>query len=68
MSGEKKHRNVAEKHALRVAEIAVFIKQYGRKAQRGADPNDRTYDRDVEQMIRHMDPVELDRLLRDDEI
>jgi hypothetical protein len=31
------------------------------------EPNDRRYDEDVERMIRHLDPAELDSLLRDDE-
>jgi hypothetical protein len=63
----RRHPNRAEKVALRAAEIAVFVKQYGRKAQKGAEPNDRRYDRDVERSVRGMNPVDLDRLLRDDE-
>jgi len=45
-------------------ELDVLIRQYGRKAAPGWDPNDRGYDRDVEAAIKRMDPVELDRLLR----
>jgi hypothetical protein len=64
---ERRHPNRAEKQALRAAELSLFVKQYGRKAQRGVEPNDRRYDRDVEQKVRRMDPFELDRLLREDE-
>jgi len=45
----------------------VFIRQYGRKAQKNVEPNDRRYDRDVERQVRRMDPIALDRLLHDDE-
>ena len=59
--------NLAEQTALRAAEIAVFVRQSGRRAQKGCEPNDRNYDREVEQRLRRMDPDEFDRLLRDDE-
>lgn len=32
-----------------------------------ADPNDRHYDRKLEQKIKRMDPKDLDALMRDDE-
>jgi hypothetical protein len=49
------------------AKVARFAQQYARKKPGGmGEPNDRQYDRKVEQMVRHMDPVELDRLLHDD--
>ena len=47
------------------AEIGVFMRQYGRKKQHGLDPNDRGYDRDIEQVVKRLDPQELDALLRD---
>jgi hypothetical protein len=34
---------------------------------RSTEPNDRRYDWEVEQAVKRMDPVTLDRLLRDDE-
>jgi len=43
--------------------IGVFLKQYARKARPGHDPNDRAYDREVEKIVRQMDPEELDRLM-----
>lgn len=63
----RRHPNRAEAHALRVAELAVFVRQYGRKAQKGCEPNDRRYDRDTEQAVLRLNPLELDRLLREDE-
>jgi hypothetical protein len=41
------------------------MKLYRRKKVRGLDPNDRHYDRKVEQLIKRMSPTELDRLLHD---
>jgi len=46
--------------------LAAFVKKYARKAYPGHDPNDRTYDREVEKLIRKMKPEDLDRLLRDE--
>jgi hypothetical protein len=45
-------------------EIGVFIRKYARKRYPGMDPNDRRYDREIEQLIRRMKPEELDELLR----
>jgi len=45
------------------ARIAVFLKQYGRKTHPNWDPNDRAYDREIEKLIKQMDPEELDRLM-----
>lgn len=45
-------------------DVAVFMRQYGRKKQPGGfDPNDRHYDRKLEKDIKRMDPRELDILL-----
>ena len=43
--------------------VSRFAQQYARKKPRGGEPNDRQYSRKVEQMVRHMDPQELDRIL-----
>jgi hypothetical protein len=48
------------------ASLGGFVQQYERKAQRGVEPNDRSYDRKVENEIRRMDPFELDDLLSGD--
>lgn len=47
--------------------IAVFVRQYGRKADSSFDPNDRAYDRRIEALIRKMSAEELDKLLRESE-
>jgi hypothetical protein len=51
------------------ADLGVFLRQYRRRRQAGSEPNDRTYDRTIEKMVKRMDPVELDQILRgeDDE-
>lgn len=45
----------------------MFAKQYARRRQRGVEPNDRSYDRELEEQLKKLDPIELDRILRDDE-
>ena len=48
--------------------LPLFIRGYGRTSRRpGADPNDRHYDRKLAEEIKHMDPEELDSLLRDED-
>jgi hypothetical protein len=49
------------------ADLGRFMRQYQRKRAQGIDPNDRTYDRKLEELIKRMPPEELDRLLHDDE-
>jgi hypothetical protein len=63
----RRHLNAEQKRALRAADIKRFVQQYGRGASPGYDPNDRGYDREIEQMVRRMSPEELDRLMREDE-
>ena len=48
-------------------EIGVFLQQYRRKAQKGKEPNDRSYDRGIEQIIRKLKPEDLDVLLNGEE-
>ena len=43
--------------------IGTFVQQYARKAQKGKEPNDRQYDRSIEEIIRKLKPEELDVLL-----
>jgi hypothetical protein len=50
-----------------VGELGTFMRQYGRKAHPGHDPNDRGYDRKMEHLAKHMDPEELDDLLHGDD-
>ncbi|CAN0639679.1 Uncharacterised protein [Burkholderia cepacia] len=47
--------------------LGVFVKRYGRKAQKHLDPNDRRYDRDVERAMRRMSPGDLSALLAGDD-
>ena len=45
--------------------LSLFVQKYARKRYPGHDPNDRTYDREIEKRIRHMTPEQIDRLLRE---
>jgi len=63
----RKRFNATERRALAVGAVRRFVKQYERKAQKGIEPNDRTYDRKVEKTVKRMKPARLDELLRDDE-
>jgi hypothetical protein len=63
----KRRRNATQKRALKSAELSEFIQQYGRRAQKGIEPNDRGYSREFETVVKRMKPAELDRLLHDDE-
>jgi len=48
--------------------LPAFLREYGRTSRRpDSDPNDRHYDRKLEQEIKRMDPRDLDALLRDDD-
>ncbi|NBQ69726.1 MAG: hypothetical protein EBU46_13245 [Nitrosomonadaceae bacterium] len=49
------------------ARLSIFAKQYARKAQRGIEPNDRTYDAKLEKLMKSLPPEELSKLLNDDE-
>jgi hypothetical protein len=64
---KRRHFNADQKRALKAAAVSVFVQQYGRKAQRGMEPNDRRYSRDVEKVLKQLKPDELDALMRDDE-
>ena len=64
---KRRHLNLAEKRALRAADVAGFAKSYARKAQKRREPNDRHYNRELEQKLTRLKPDELDRLLREDE-
>jgi len=68
-SDGKKRRppNKAQRRALKAGALRTFVGQYGRKAQKSHDPNDRRYDREIEKTVKRMKPEELDRLLNDDE-
>lgn len=63
----KRRPNLSEKRSLRAGEIATFVRQYARKAQKNTEPNDRRYNEEVARKISRMDPLTLDRLMREDE-
>jgi hypothetical protein len=49
---KQKRLNGAEQHALRAANVMRFTQQYGRKTQRGKEPNDRWLVKDLTQSIK----------------
>lgn len=59
--------NADQKQARLAADLRLFVQEYARKAHKGHDPNDRHYDREVENRVKRMRPEELSRLLEDDE-
>ena len=64
----KKKLNADEKRERQAGDLSLFIQKYGRKAQKGWEPNDRNYSRKVEKKIKkHLKPTKLDALLRDDD-
>ena len=57
--------NEKKKEKLR-GDLVAFIRQYRRrKGGNACDPNDRTYDRELEKRIKKMKPEELDELMND---
>jgi hypothetical protein len=49
-------------------EIGLFVQQYGRKAQKGVEPNDRKYDHKIEQKMKRLSPSDLSDLLSDEDV
>ena len=47
-------------------EFGTFLRLYGRRAQKGHEPNDRPYDPAIEHELRRLKPDELDRLMNGD--
>jgi hypothetical protein len=47
--------------------MGAFLRQYKRRAHPGNDPNDRGYDREIEQYIKRLKPEDLDVLLNGEE-
>jgi hypothetical protein len=64
---KRRHLNADQKRELKAAAVSVFMQRYGRKAQRGVEPNDRRYNRDLERALKQLKSEVLDSLLRDDE-
>jgi hypothetical protein len=64
---KRKRGNVKDKRAAKASALQVFAKKYGRKAQKGVEPNDRHFDERIAGRVRRMKAEELDQLLRDGE-
>jgi hypothetical protein len=64
---KRKRRNTDDRRAAKAAAVQLFAQQYGRKAQKGVEPNDRRFDEKVEKSVKRMNPEALDELLRDGE-
>jgi len=45
------------------AQLAAFVQQYRRKAQRGVEPNDRHYSREAENIMKRLPAEELSAVL-----
>jgi hypothetical protein len=56
--------NMSKRKRRLEADIGVFIRQYARKHYPKHDPNDRRYDRKIEEIVRRMSPEELGELMR----
>ena len=63
----RRRRGPADRRARAEADLALFLRQYARKAEAGHDPNDRGYDRQLEERVKRMSPEDLDRLIRGDD-
>jgi len=65
-----KHGNEDDRRAKRSAALRLYARKVGRQAQKGVEPNDRTYDKKQHRRLRRMSAVEIDRLLRhgDDDV
>jgi len=47
--------------------LGLLVKQYGRKARKQLDPNDRRYDHDAERMMTRLSAADLSDLPADDD-
>lgn len=52
-----------EKKERLAAETAVYLRQIGRKAQKGREPNDRRFDRELDEKLKRMRPEDVDALI-----
>ena len=64
---ERRRPNLAQKRNLLREDLCLFVQQYARKAQKRTEPNDRKYSRETEFLVRRMNPLLLDQLLRDED-
>jgi hypothetical protein len=48
-------------------EMGTFLRLYGRKAQKGVEPNDRPYDPLIAYNLRRLKPEQLDQMINGEE-
>jgi hypothetical protein len=60
----KEGKPTQKKHERLASDIAVYLKKVGRKAQKGQEPNDRCYDRELERKLQQLRPADFDALVR----
>ena len=53
-----------EKEQRLAAATARYLRQIGRKAQKGVEPNDRKFDRELDEKLSRMRPEDVDALFR----
>jgi hypothetical protein len=56
------------KKSLLAAQLGRFMQEYGRKATKGWDPNDRGYDRKLEEKMKRLSPEDLSDLLSGEDV
>jgi len=54
--------------SLLSAQLGRFVQQYGRKTTKGSDPNDRSYDRKLEEKIKRLSPEDLSELMSGEDV
>lgn len=54
-----------EKKQRLAAATAHYLRQIGRQAQKGVEPNDRGFDRKLDEKLKRMRPEDVDALFRD---
>lgn len=65
-----KHRVSSQKRSSKQilqAEVGTFLKKYARKARAGHDPNDRSYSRKIEGMVKRMRAEDFGALIQNTE-
>ncbi|MHC1696116.1 MAG: hypothetical protein AB9835_12785 [Eubacteriales bacterium] len=48
------------------SEMGKFFQQYRRKSNKSFDPNDRSYNRKLEKIMKRMKPEDLSKIINDD--
>ncbi|GAB7553167.1 hypothetical protein NRB_26730 [Novosphingobium sp. 11B] len=56
-----------EKKQRLAAATARYLKQIGRQAQKGLEPNDRGFDHKLDAKLKRMRPEDVDALFRDED-